>query len=145
MSTVSPPSVQTLISVRLSVALVGGLILAVLVGPALGQSDSAVAAEVGMTNTLKFTPDTVRVEVGETVRWTNSSIIVHTVTADPEEATIDESVRIPDGAAPFDSGIMDPKATFEHTFEVAGTYRYFCMPHEATKMYGTVIVEGDGG
>lgn len=114
-------------------------------GSATAQSDGGPAATVGMTNTLQFTPDTVRVQVGETVRWENSSVVVHTVTADPEEATLEESVRLPEGASPFDSGNMDPKETFEYTFEVPGTYRYFCIPHEATKMYGTVIVEPAGG
>lgn len=109
--------------------------------PAPAQSNSGPAAVVGMTNTLKFEPDTVRIEAGETVRWENSSIIVHTVTADPEKATKDESVQLPERASPFDSGNLDPEATFEHTFEVPGTYRYFCIPHEATKMYGTVLVE----
>jgi plastocyanin len=113
--------------------------------PVSAQSGGGPAATVGMTNTLEFDPDTVRVQVGETVRWTNSSIIVHTVTADPDEATKDESVRLPEAAAPFDSGDMDPKATFQHTFEVPGTYRYFCIPHEGTKMYGTVIVEPADG
>jgi plastocyanin len=102
---------------------------------------SKADAVVGMTNTLDFKPDTVRIPQGHTVRWENSSVIVHTVTADPADATLDESVRLPDGAAPFNSGNLDPKATFEHTFDVPGTYRYFCIPHEGTKMYGTVIVE----
>ena len=122
-----------------------GLWIGLLVVPVSAQSGGEPAATVGMTNTLEFDPDTVRVEVGETVRWTNSSIIVHTVTADPEEATTDESVRLPEAAAPFDSGDLDPKATFRHTFEVPGTYRYFCIPHEGTKMYGTVIVESADG
>lgn len=93
-----------------------------------------------MTNTLKFTPDTVRVEVGETVRWENTSLVMHTVTADPSEATMDGSVQLPKGAAPFDSGNLDPEDRFEHTFTEPGTYRYFCIPHEVTKMRGTVIV-----
>ena len=114
-----------------------------LLGSGLGapaQAQSSPAATVDMTNALEFAPDTVRVQAGETVRWTNGSVIVHTVTADPDEATTDESVRLPEGAAPFDSGTLDPKARFEHTFEVPGTYRYFCIPHEGAKMYGTVIV-----
>lgn len=122
-----------------------GLWMCLFALPASAQSGGEPAATVGMTNTLEFDPDTVRVEVGETVRWTNSSIIVHTVTADPDEATKDESVRLPEAAAPFDSGDLDPKATFRHTFEVPGTYRYFCIPHEGTKMYGTVIVEANDG
>lgn len=129
----------------LALVLVFGVWLGQLGGSASAQSNSEPAVTVGMTNTLKFKPDTVRVQVGETVRWDNTSIVVHTVTADPEEATLEGSVRLPEGASPFDSGTMDPEATFEHIFEVPGTYRYFCIPHEATKMYGTVIVKSAGG
>jgi plastocyanin len=35
---------------------------------------------------------------------------------------------------------MAPGAVFEHTFRVAGTYRYICVPHELAGMIGTVIV-----
>lgn len=122
-----------------------GLWIGLLAVPVAAQSAGEPAATVGMTNTLEFDPDTVRVQAGEPVRWTNGSVIVHTVTADPEKATTDESVRLPNGAAHFDSGDMDPNATFEHTFETPGTYRYFCIPHEGTKMYGTVIVEAADG
>jgi plastocyanin len=52
---------------------------------------------------------------------------------------------LPKAASAFDSGNLDPKETFEHTFDVPGTYRYFCIPHEGTKMYGTVIVESTDG
>lgn len=109
-------------------------------GPADAQTNSEPDAVVGMTNTLEFTPDTVRVQVGETVLWKNDSVIVHTVTADDEEATMDKSLRLPEGAAPFNSGDLEPEETFEYTFEVPGRYRYFCVPHEAA-MRGTVIVE----
>jgi plastocyanin len=112
-----------------------------LIDPTVAQSDGEPAAVVGMTNTMTYTPDTVRVAVGQTVRWENSSAVMHTVMADPEEAFKDKSVELPDGASTFNSGNLDPKATFEHTFEVAGTYRYFCVPHEAVGMTGTVIVE----
>lgn len=93
-----------------------------------------------MTNTLSFKPAEATISVGETVKWTNTSVIVHTVTADPEEATLDDSVKLPDGAEPFDSGTLDPDTSFTHTFETPGTYRYFCIPHEGAKMYGTVVV-----
>lgn len=124
-------------------AVVLTLWIGLLLGPAAAQTSSAPAAVVGMTNTLSFTPDTVRIEAGETVRWENNSVIVHTVTADVEKSTMDKSVRLPDGATPFHSGDLKPEATFEHTFEVPGHYRYFCVPHEAA-MRGTVIVEPAG-
>ncbi|MEF8816396.1 MAG: plastocyanin/azurin family copper-binding protein [Salinibacter sp.] len=118
----------------------GGLLAA----PAAAQTSGEPAATIGMTNTLSFTEDTVRVEVGETVRWKNDSVIVHTVTADEEEATMDKSVRLPDGADPFHSGTLEAGETFEYTFETPGRYRYFCVPHEAA-MRATVIVEPAGG
>ncbi|HKK45001.1 MAG TPA: plastocyanin/azurin family copper-binding protein [Balneolaceae bacterium] len=99
------------------------------------------ATSVEMTNMLKFNPDTVRIKVGETVRWHNTSDLVHSVTGDPSKATIKGSAQLPEGAKPFNSGMMDPKATFTHTFTVAGTYKYFCIPHEGVKMYGWVIVK----
>jgi plastocyanin len=94
-----------------------------------------------MTNQLRFTPDTVRIRVGETVRWTNSSDVVHTVTADPARATDESRVSLPEGASTFDSGDLAPGATFEQTFTVAGEYRYICVPHELAGMLGVVIVE----
>lgn len=99
------------------------------------------AVTVEMTNTMKFTPDTVRIETGETVKWGNTSLLAHSVTGDPSQSTVEGSAELPDGANPFDSGMLDPKQTFEHTFEVPGTYQYFCIPHEGPKMFGWVIVE----
>ncbi len=99
------------------------------------------ADTVGMTNTMKFDADTVRIEAEETVVWKNSSLLAHSVTADPSESTIDGSAELPEGAEPFNSGMMDPEETFSHTFEVPGTYKYFCIPHEGANMYGWIIVE----
>ncbi|MDZ7720525.1 MAG: plastocyanin/azurin family copper-binding protein [Balneolaceae bacterium] len=109
--------------------------------PAVKTINAEPAATVGMTNTMKFTPDTVRIDVGETVEWTNSSLLAHTVTGDPSKAAIEGSVQLPEGSKAFDSGMLSPDQTFTHTFKKAGTYKYFCIPHEATKMYGWVIVE----
>jgi len=100
-------------------------------------------ATVEMTNTLTFAPDTVYVSAGETVEWKNASLLVHTVTDDTAKATLEGSALLPDGAKAFDSALLQPDQTFEHTFSVAGTYRYFCIPHEGAKMIGTVIVKPD--
>ena len=106
-----------------------------------GDAPAEPAVEVEMTDDLRFVPGRVEVEVGETVRWVNTSVLVHTVTADPGEATMDRSVQLPDGARPFDSGRMRPDDTFEHTFEVPGTYTYFCIPHEGANMRADVVVK----
>lgn len=103
-----------------------------------------VAAEVNMNDQLDFTPATVRIQVGETVRWTNGSNLMHTVTADPDRAADPSNVTLPSGASTFDSGNMEPGAVFEHTFTVAGEYGYICVPHEAAGMVGTVVVSEEG-
>ena len=110
----------------------------------------AEAYDVGMT-AVAFTPETITVEMGETVVWKNTSSRAHTVTAyeDP----------LPEGADFFATGGYDSEAaareawndegegviatdqTFTHTFEVPGTYPYVCLPHETGGMVGTVVVE----
>lgn len=111
-------------------------------GSGSGAEPSAtVAAEIGMTNQLRYTADTVRIQVGQTVRWRNSSDLIHTVTADPSKAVRPASVNLPAGAEAFDSGNLEPGAVFEWTFTVPGTYGYFCIPHEVVGMVGTIIVE----
>ncbi|MGH9955375.1 MAG: cupredoxin domain-containing protein, partial [Nitrososphaeraceae archaeon] len=73
-------------------------------------------------------PNPAQVSVGSTVTWTNDDAQPHTVTSG-------ENVT-PDGN--FDSGIMAPAATFEHTFTEAGEFPYFCLLHP--NMVGTVSV-----
>ena len=46
---------------------------------------------------------------------------------------------IPNFGEIFDSGIISPGSTFEHTFEDSGTYDYFCIVHPW--MIGTVQVQ----
>lgn len=103
----------------------------------LRASDSTV---VTLTNTLTYVPDTVRIAAGATVVWHNTSLLVHTVTDDPSQATIPGSAQLPTKAEPFDSGNLAPGARYSHTFVQPGTYGYFCIPHEAAKMRGVVIV-----
>lgn len=100
-----------------------------------------IAAEVTMTDRLLFAPDTVTIEAGSAVRWTNTSVLPHTVTADPAKAADAGNVQLPAGARPFDSGDMATGDAFVHTFTVPGTYRYVCIPHELAAMVGVVIVK----
>jgi len=121
----------------LAVVILGaaGLVLA-----APGQADAATVT-VGMTNTLKFTPQTLTVHVGDTVLWKNGSALSHTVTDVPKLASKAGDATLPKGAKPFNSGYIDPGQSYSHTFTVPGTYHYFCIPHEATGMTGVVIVK----
>ncbi len=77
-----------------------------------------------------YTPAEVTVGTGGTVTWTNDDTAAHTVTSGtPTDG--------PDGV--FDSSIVMSGATFEHTFEEAGEYDYFCIVHPW--MAGKVTVE----
>jgi plastocyanin len=49
------------------------------------------------------------------VIWTNTGAVAHTVTAD-------------DGKS-FDSGTIDPKATFTVVLQSSGTFAYHCAFH----------------
>jgi plastocyanin len=113
--------------------------------PSADEGKGDAAAVVDMTNSLKFVPERVVVQTGDTVLWTNNSDVVHTVTADPERARAPMHVQLPAGAEPFDSGDIEAGEHYRRTFEVAGTYRYFCIPHERAGMIGTVIVEAADG
>lgn len=101
------------------------------------EAPDEVVAMVG----IEFDPPEITVEVGDTVTWRNDSQVEHTVTADPELAREADSVSLPEGAETFDSGIVAPGETFQHTFTVPGRYRYFCIPHEAAGMVAEVVVE----
>ena len=53
-------------------------------GPAYAPKPADVAAVVEMTNTFSFSPETVRIPVGGTVEWRNTSIATQTITADEQ-------------------------------------------------------------
>ncbi|REK12668.1 MAG: hypothetical protein DWQ37_11325 [Planctomycetota bacterium] len=103
---------------------------------------SQPAAVVEMTDQLHYQPDKVTIQAGETVLWKNEpSTIAHTVTAVRKLAKNPDNVALPEGADEFNSEKMEAGDTFTHTFQVPGTYRYFCIPHERAGMVGEVVVE----
>ncbi|MBR9757633.1 MAG: T9SS type A sorting domain-containing protein [Algicola sp.] len=69
------------------------------------------------------------IDVGDTVIWTWTDDLPHTVENDP-----DNSVE------PFDSGFLTGLGqSFSHTFTVIGVNDYICGVH--SNMYGTITVE----
>ena len=97
-------------------------------GAAGGPTSVSIVPGSSSQTTDAYQPNPVQVSTGATVTWTNDDAQPHTATSG-ENAT-------PDGT--FDSGIMAPAATFEHTFATAGEYPYFCILHP--NMVGTVSV-----
>jgi len=73
-----------------------------------------------------YDPDNITVMIGvnNTVIWTNNDNEPHTVTAT-------------DGS--FDSGNMNPGATFTYTFTKPGVYSYICTYHPWMRGYVTVL------
>jgi plastocyanin len=62
-----------------------------------------------------YTPDDLTAVVGATITWTNTGAVAHTVTADD--------------SASFDSGSLDPRATFSFAPDTPGTFPYHCTFH----------------
>ena len=110
--------------------------------PAPAALSSADVAVVSMTDSLKFEPASITVAKGTSVTWTNTSQTAHTVTDDPAKASNKADAALPAGAQPWDSGNLNPGQTFSHTFDVPGTYQYFCIPHAMAGMTGTIVVTG---
>lgn len=86
-----------------------------------------------------FDPIGLYVQPGTRVRWLVREN-VHTTTAyHPRNDR--HSLRIPERAAPWDSGfLVNPGDHFEITLTVPGVYDYYCAPHEAAGMVGRIIV-----
>lgn len=86
--------------------------------PAVPTSSKTV--EVTIQN-FAFSPDSVTISSGDTVKWTNMDSTAHTITGND-----------------FSSGNLNKGDSYENTFSKAGTYEYHCSIHPS--MTGTVIV-----
>ncbi|OAQ29426.1 Cupredoxin [Linnemannia elongata AG-77] len=85
----------------------------------------------------RFEPPTVDINVGDTVRWTNKGTVPHTV----DEGA--DCTAVANGQL-FSSGPVPRGGTFEYTFNTAGEFPYFCLPHCAVgSMKGTVSVKAN--
>lgn len=107
----------------------------------LAGCDSQPRLTVSMDDDMRFEPASLTVKVGETVIWRNTSKgMVHTATGDPARVLDATNVRLPDGASPWDSGLIPSGSSWSYTFDVPGEYRYCCVPHEQAGMVGAIIV-----
>jgi len=95
---------------------------------------------VTLNDSNRFQPTSLSVPRGATVSWQNTGQTTHTVTADPSKAINRADAALPTGAEAWDSGSVAGGQSFSRTFDVPGTYKYFCLPHESIGMVATVIV-----
>lgn len=73
---------------------------------------------------MAFSPQVIAVKAGDTVQWVNTDTVPHTVTSD--------------GSLLWDSGTIQPGASYERQFKFAGSYPYHCGIHSTMK--GTVVI-----
>ena len=97
---------------------------------ATDATSTTAAVNTVTLSATTFEPATITIGVGETVTWKWS-----TGTHDVKSGTS----CAPDGN--FSSGEPVTGATFEHKFDTAGTFDYFCSVHCAGGMVGKVIVQ----
>ena len=108
-------------------------------------SSSKTVLMVTEGGTYYFDPIGLFVESGETVTFEVKSGN-HSATAYDRGNEYANVTRIPDGAEGWDSGVLSGQGTtFDHTFETAGTYDYFCIPHKRLGMVGRIVVGEPGG
>lgn len=103
--------------------LLGASAVGVLRGDDAGTGTEPAAGDVAIVD-FAYEPSPLQTSVGQAVTWTNQDSAAHTVTSD--------------GDGPLMSGDLEEGATYEVTFDEAGTYEYLCTIHPT--MRGVVEV-----
>jgi plastocyanin len=119
-------------------------VTAVSLAGCIGTLGKPVEYDIGMSANDFLPEDDFEPRVGDRVRWRNTGMRTHTVTAYesgiPENADYFASGGFESEKAARDAwlerggGAIHSGHTFEYTFEVPGTYNYFCIPHEPAGM-----------
>lgn len=124
-----------------------GIVLAGCVGDddgsgELGDPAKTVDVEIMTWPRPDLEPKVVHVEPRGSVTWVGLGMRNAVVAYHPETHTYQ---RIPDGAEPWNSGIIREDDRFEWTFESEGVYDYadptaYCSTHETVGVVGRVVV-----
>jgi plastocyanin len=93
-----------------------------------------------------FDPIGLHVKPGDTVEWVLKSGGHSSTSYTSNNPNYDGPRLIPKNAKPWDSGVLDnPGASFSYTFNVQGTYNYYCIPHKTLGMVGRIVCGEPGG
>ena len=87
---------------------------------------SNVNYDISITDSMDFDPNSLTINVGDTVTWTNNDGMDHTATSTS-------------GPVSFDSGNIASGANWAFTFTEAGTYDYVCNYHSSMTATITVV------
>ncbi len=118
------------------------------IGLTYGACSEDDVSAVRMESGQRFEPEVLTISVNETVTFVNASGDAHTVTA-YEDVLPEGASYLASGGFVSEDGARDEVAggllssgeSFEGRFDVPGSYRYFCIPHEASGMTGRIVVE----
>jgi plastocyanin len=142
LSTVPVPDLSSVVKPDLSGTVAD---LAVTPDLAMTTAPQTVTVMVGM-NGLNFMPDPVTINAGDTVKWVWAAA-GHTVTSGSNGTPDGAFCNDPTGGTPSPGNCAPPGNptknagdTFSFTFPTAGSFPYFCRPHAAAGMTGTVTV-----
>jgi plastocyanin len=102
-------------------AAAGGSWKAVASAPTRGNKTAETVVKI---DNFTFSPATITVTPGSTVRWTNHDDIPHNVESEDKS---------------FKSKAMGTDENFSYTFTKPGTYSYLCSIHP--RMTGKIIVQ----
>ena len=95
----------------------------------LSSHAATVQVQVGAGG-MKFTPQNVTINVGDTIEW---------VWAKNGHSTTSGTPGHPDGM--WDSGVKNTGFIFSRTFVAGGTFNYYCSPHgSCCGMIGAITV-----
>ena len=96
----------------------------------------AVVHDVTISN-FAFSPSSLEISEGDSVRWTNQDATQHTTTS----GTGGASPGTPNGI--WDSGLLSQNSQFVFVFENTGAFSYYCTPHPIS-MTGSITVSALG-
>jgi len=119
-------------------------------GPNIQDGVPDDADHVVNMQAVAFEPEELTIQQGDTVAWKHAAGEPHNVVAyegeSPEDAEYWASGGFESEAAAREgwekgNGAVQSGQSYVHTFETTGTHEYFCVPHEAAGMVGSVTVE----
>ena len=95
----------------------------------------------GLTSVLCFRvraqPSSLTVKAGETVEFVNNKAFPHNVVFDED--------AVPDGvnadAISHEDYLNGPGEKVSNKFDKAGTYEFYCEPHQGAGMQGKIVVQ----
>jgi len=96
--------------------------------------DISIVKGATTLNSKAFSPNPIKIKIGNTITWINNDNTIHTVTSGKPNS--------PNAGQIFDSGLtslISPSKSFSHKFTKAGEFSYFCRLHP--NMVGTIDVE----